>query len=64
MCMIAGTSTMRMSVASSSTAAARPNPTSCTASTRAKAKVPNTKIMMSAALVIVDAVAERPSMVA
>src|SRR5207247_3886707 len=64
MCMIAGTSTMRMSVASSSTAAARPKPTSCTARTRANANVPNTRIMMSAALVIVDAVAERPSIVA
>ena len=62
--MIAGTNTIRIRVASSKTAAARPNPTNCTASTRAKAKVPNTRIMMSAALVMVEAVAERPSMVA
>ena len=63
-CMNAGTSTIRITVASSSTATARPNPRSCIASTRAKAKMPNTRIMMSAAEVITDAVALNPSMVA
>src|SRR5947208_1780136 len=51
--MIAGTSTIRIRVASSNTAAARPKPISCTASTRANAKVPNTRIMMSAALIMI-----------
>ena len=64
MCMMAGTSTIRISVASSSTASASPNPMNCTASTRVNAKLPNTMIMISAAKLIVDAVVERPSMVA
>src|SRR6266516_6319875 len=64
MCMIAGTSTIRIKVASSKTAAARPKPMSWTASTRVNANVPNTRIMIRAALVMVDAVADRPSIVA
>ena len=62
--MKAGTSTIRITVASRSTATASPNPMSCIASTRAKAKIPNTRIMISAADVITDAVALRPSIVA
>jgi len=60
-CMKAGTSTIRMMVASSSTATARPKPRNCITSTRAKAKIPKTRIMMSAADVMTDAVALRPS---
>ena len=62
--MIAGTSTIRMIVASSSTATASPKPRNCIASTRANANTPNTRIMISAAEVIVEAVAESPSSVA
>ena len=62
--MNAGTSTIRITVASSSTATARPKPSSCIASTRAKAKMPNTRIMISAAEVMTDAVALSPSIVA
>ena len=64
MCMIAGTSTIRINVASSSTAIAKPNPMNCTASTRANANTPKTAIMIAAANVIVEAVAESPSIVA
>ena len=64
MCMIAGTNTMRMSVASKSTAAAKPNPSNCAASTREKLKVPKMMIMIAAALVITEAVAVSPSIVA
>ena len=59
-CMNAGTSTIRMRVASSSTATARPKPRNCIIRTRAKAKAPNTRIMMSAAEVITDAVRRQP----
>ena len=45
-CMIAGTSTIRMIVASSSTATANPKPRNCIASTLAKAKTPKTRIML------------------
>ncbi len=62
--MMAGTSTIRMIVASSSTATASPKPRNCIASTRANANTPKTMIMMSAADVITDAVAARPSSVA
>src|ERR1051325_4161428 len=55
MCMMAGTRTMRINVASRNTASASPNPMNCTASTRAKAKLPKTMIMMNAANVIVAA---------
>src|SRR5580704_11825244 len=53
-CMNAGTRTKRISVASRSTATASPKPRICTARVRAKAKLPNTRIMISAADVIVD----------
>ena len=62
--MNAGTSTIRMTVASSSTATASPNPSSCIASTRANANTPNTRIMIRAAEVITEAVALSPSIVA
>jgi hypothetical protein len=62
--MKAGTSTMRTTVASSSTATARPKPRSCITSTPAKAKAPKTAIMMSAAELITVAVALNPSVVA
>src|SRR5713101_6759554 len=63
-CMTAGTSTSRMIVASSSTAAASPNPRSWMTNTRANANAPNTVIMRRAAEVITPAVALRPSIVA
>ena len=62
--MNAGTSTIRITVASSSTATASPKPSICIGSTRAKAKTPNTRIMISAAEVITEAVALSPSIVA
>ena len=64
MCMTAGTNTMRISVTSNSTATARPNPIIFATNTREKAKVPNTMIMMAAALVITEAVTLNPSIVA
>jgi hypothetical protein len=59
--MKAGTSTIRITVASSRTATASPNPRNCMTSTRPNAKTPNTRIMMSAADVITEAVALSPS---
>ncbi len=64
MCITAGTSTILINVASKKTATARPKPNSCAASTREKANVPKTIIMIAAALVMTDAVTLSPSMVA
>ena len=61
--MNAGTKTMRINVASRTTATASPNPNSWATSTREKAKVPNKMTMTAAALVMTDAVAPIPSMV-
>ena len=63
-CMNAGTITIRMSVASSSTATARLKPSIWAAKTRENAKVPKTITMIAAALVITEAVAVSPSIVA
>src|SRR5262249_26228126 len=59
--MLAGTSTMRTIVASTSTAAARPKPTSCTTRRSAVRKLPNTATMIAAAAVMTLAVDDRPS---
>jgi len=53
-----------MTVTSSRTAAARPKPRNCTASVRAKANAPKTRIMTSAAEVMVEPVVHRASEVA
>ncbi len=59
--MVAGTSTMRTSVASMSTATARPRPMSLMARSSATTKLPNTHTMMAAAAVITRAVDASPS---
>ncbi len=55
---------MRTIVASRNTATASPKPTNCIISTLAKPKAPKTRIMIRAAEVMTDAVAESPSIVA
>ena len=59
--MVAGTNTMRTTVASSSTATASPRPISLIARRSPSTKVPNTHTMMAAAAVITRAVLARPS---
>ena len=58
---VAGTSNMRTSVASSSTASARPEPNSLTIRLSSSRKAPNTTTMIAAAAVITLAVAASPS---
>ena len=58
--MVAGTSITRMMVASSSTAAARPNPSSLIGSRRPSANAPNTVTMIAAALVMSPPVCSSP----
>ena len=59
--MVAGTSSMRTMVASSSTAVARPTPISLVTRSGSSRKAPNTNTMISAAAVMTRAVAARPS---
>ena len=58
--MVAGTSTMRTSVASSNTATARPMPNILPLTSSPRTKAPKTLIMISAADVITRAVLDRP----
>jgi hypothetical protein len=58
---VAGTSTIRTTVASSSTAVANPTPNILTIGSSPSTKAPNTLIMMRAAEVMTRAVAEMPS---
>ncbi len=62
--MVAGTSTMRTTVASMSTAVARPRPNILIMGSSPSTKAANTLIMMSAAEVMTRAVAEMPSITA
>ena len=58
---VAGTSSMRTTVASSRTASARPSPNSFPTRSSSNTNEPNTTTMMAAAAVITRAVAARPS---
>src|SRR5215216_3583420 len=58
--MVAGTSRMRMIVASTNTATARPRPIALVMMTLLKAKAPVTTIIMAAADVMIPAVDTRP----
>ncbi len=58
--MVAGTRRMRMIVASTKTATARPRPTALVRMMPVKAKAPVTTMMIAAADVIIPAVATRP----
>jgi hypothetical protein len=58
---VAGTSSRRTIVASTSTAVASPTPSSLTIGSGLRAKLRKTTIMISAAAVIVRAVVARPS---
>ena len=59
-CIVVGTSTSRTIVASSAIATASPMPISLTCGTPVPAKIANTATMISAALEIVRALADRP----
>lgn len=59
--MVAGTISMRIKVASSSTATARPRPNILRTRSSSRTNEPNTTTMMAAAAVITRAVAARPS---
>ena len=58
---MAGTSSMRTTVASSRTASARPRPNSFAVRSSSSTNEPNTTTMMAAAAVMTRAVAARPS---